>query len=121
MKPAVIEPSHMPRIKRTVKRPPKFLHAACEHKAIAHTVMLMLHDKYSQHQTNTVSIRNVPHPFSHGETLKGKVLRVLKHQVAQIEDGTKPIIPGVRVNDDDRLLDESIRTGLWIDVSLPYR
>lgn len=42
MNPAVIDPSHMPRIRRTTNRPAKFLHAAWEHKAIAHTVIFKL-------------------------------------------------------------------------------
>ena len=41
-KPAVIEPSHMPRTKRTAKRPAKFLQAACEQRAIAHMEILKL-------------------------------------------------------------------------------
>ena len=42
MNPAVMEPSHMPRMSRTAKRPPKFLHAACEQSATPHVKMLML-------------------------------------------------------------------------------
>lgn len=42
MKPAVIDPSHMPRINLTTKSPAKFLHAAWEHNATAHTNMLKL-------------------------------------------------------------------------------
>ena len=45
--PAVIEPSHMPRTKRTAKRPAKFLQAACEQRAIAHMEMLKLDNKES--------------------------------------------------------------------------
>lgn len=42
MKPAVMEPSHIPRIRRTAKSPPKLLHAACEHRAMAQTKMFVL-------------------------------------------------------------------------------
>ena len=43
MKPAVIEPSHMPRISRTANRPPKLLQAACAHKATPQMNILILH------------------------------------------------------------------------------
>jgi len=36
MNPAVIDPSHMPRMMRTTKRPAKFLQAACVQSAILH-------------------------------------------------------------------------------------
>ena len=42
MKPAVMDPSHIPRMNRTANNPPKFLHAACEQSATPHTKMLML-------------------------------------------------------------------------------
>lgn len=42
MKPAVTEPSHIPRMKRTAKRPAKFLQAAWLHKAIAQMNMFRL-------------------------------------------------------------------------------
>lgn len=40
--PAVIAPSHMPRIKRTANRPPNEWHAACAHSATDQTKMLTL-------------------------------------------------------------------------------
>lgn len=43
MNPAVIEPSHMPKMRRTTNRPAKFLHAAWLHSATPHTKIFMLH------------------------------------------------------------------------------
>lgn len=82
----MILPSHIPRIKRTTKRPAKFLHAACEHRAIAQTKMLML--RITLVEFRSLGITNTPHPFTDGETLQGQVLRVLKDEVTQIEDGS---------------------------------
>ena len=42
MNPAVIEPSHMPKINLTANKPPKFVQAACEQRATPQTKMLIL-------------------------------------------------------------------------------
>jgi hypothetical protein len=48
MKPAVIEPSHMPKPKRRMANPAKFLHAAKQQRKIAHSVMLKLFENIDE-------------------------------------------------------------------------
>jgi len=45
MKPAVMHPSHMPRIKRATKRPAKLVQAAWQANAMPQIKILMLVDK----------------------------------------------------------------------------
>ena len=81
MKPAVIEPSHMPRMSRTAKSPPKLWHAAWAQSATPHVKMLILRHRASAQPdaTGFCEIHGVPHPLADGEALQGEVLRVLEH------------------------------------------
>ena len=80
-KPAVIEPSHMPRTKRATKRPAKFLQAACAQSATAHIEMLKLDVgkmvMYRQHgidimimHTSSICRREIAGDRDSGETRK---------------------------------------------------
>ena len=42
--------------------------------------------------------RDAPHPFPDGEALQGEVLRVLEHEVREVEDRAEPVVPVTRVH-----------------------
>lgn len=94
MKPAVIEPSHMPKINLTANKLPKLLQAACEQSATPQTKMLMLGLGLRKLYRSMFGKNLVPHPFTDGETLKCEILRVFEDQVTEIEDRSEPIVPG---------------------------
>ena len=79
-KPAVIEPSHIPRTKRTTKRPAKFLQAACEERAIANIKILKLDNKKLIYHALIVLklLLSIPHPFSHWKMLETEILGKLE-------------------------------------------
>ena len=100
MNPAVIEPSHMPRMNRTAKRPPKFLQAACEQSATPHMKMLMLpvpDVKSAPRMTPAPRVPCAPHPFPDGEPLESEVLGILEDEVAQVEDRPEPMTTCIRL------------------------
>ena len=91
-KPAVIEPSHMPRTKRTAKRPAKFLQAACAQRAIAQIKMLKLDNKKLKCVDVVELLLRIPHPFSHWKMLETEILGKLESQVTQVENRAEPSI-----------------------------
>lgn len=90
-KPAVIEPSHMPSKRRTTNNPVKLLQAAWHDSAIPQMKILIL---FHMNRCKWWKQVNQPHPFSDWESLKGKILRVLEKQIAEVEDGPQPVITG---------------------------
>jgi hypothetical protein len=89
MKPAVMEPSHMPRTKRTTKRPAKFLQAAWQHKAIAQIKMFRL-EVYHVRLERLEKVCKLPHPFSDGKLLQCQVLWKLEKEITKVEDRSQP-------------------------------
>lgn len=75
-KPAVIDPSHMPRTNRTTKRLVKLVHAAWQQSTTPHVNMLRLSS--NQQPGRRVPEKILPHPLPDGETLKGQILRIFK-------------------------------------------
>lgn len=92
MNPAVIEPSHIPRMMRTTKSPAKFLHAAWEHRAIAQMDMFKLSSGGPFSPGHGEGADTVPHPLSDREALETEVLRKLEEEVAEVEDGPEPVL-----------------------------
>lgn len=92
MKPAVIEPSHIPRMSRHTKSPAKFLHAACEQSAIAHIKMLQLSHR-CEFLVHMLSVPQFsPHPFPHREPLKREVLGKLEEQITEVKHCPEPVV-----------------------------
>lgn len=97
MNPAVIDPSHMPRMRRTTNNPAKFLQAACVQRATPQIKMLMLGFKVNDHSSLS-SENDVPHPLADWEPLQCQVLRVLEDEVTQVEDGAEPVVSTMRLS-----------------------
>lgn len=83
--PAVIDPSHIPKIKRTMNRPAKFLQAAWQHSATAQMKMLRLPNLISENPAGVEIIANRPQPLSDREALEGKILRKFEREIAEVE------------------------------------
>ena len=81
MKPAVIEPSQIPRMKRTTKSPPNEVQAACAARATAHVKMLILSERRMSNLNARETTGSVPHPLSNREPLQREVLGVFEDQV----------------------------------------
>ena len=89
MNPGVTAPSHIPRMKRTANKPPKFLQAAWHNKAIDQMKIFMLVWLLAFKQEERPSDR--PHPFPDGPPLKGQVLWILENEVGEVKDGPEPV------------------------------
>ena len=69
--PAVTAPSQMPRINRTAKRPPKFVHAACVQRATDQIKIFMLGNELSKIMTELDSWTHLIH-FPTGKRCKAR-------------------------------------------------
>jgi hypothetical protein len=79
MKPAVMHPSHMPRIKRATKRPAKLVQAAWQANAMPQIKILMLVDKLLEFGWLRRNFKeNKPNPSTHRETLEREILRIFE-------------------------------------------
>ena len=86
IKPAVIEPSQIPRIRRTAKRPAKLLQAAWLHKAMAQMNTFKLDTRHFSKWSSVKNVWTQPHPFSDGKPLQRQILRKLEGEISEIED-----------------------------------
>jgi hypothetical protein len=85
-KPAVTDPSHIPRMRRATKRLAKLLQAAWQHKATPHMKMFKLEAYHFRRRSSMQSLHNQPHPFSDGKPLQRQVLGELEDEISEIED-----------------------------------
>lgn len=88
-KPAVMEPSHIPRRSLHTKSPEKLLQAAWDIRAMAQTKILRLGIMLVVDGL-VAWTRCSPHPFANGEPLEGKVLGVFKDQITDVEYRSEP-------------------------------
>ena len=85
-KPAVMDPSHIPRMRRTTNRPAKFLQAAWQHKATPQMKMFKLKACRFRGRNSNQSVHNQPHPFSDWKPLQRQILGELEGEISEIED-----------------------------------
>ena len=95
----MIAPSHIPKIIRHMSRPAKFFAAAWHISATPHINIFTLKAIEVIEFIDIISSENkVPHPFPYGKFLQCKILRILKDQVAEIENSGEPIeLVGVNI------------------------
>lgn len=88
-KPAVIEPSQIPRTNRTSRRPVKLVQAACKERATAHMRIFKLEEQKIQIDNIECEL-TVPHPFCDRKPLKTKILWKFENQIAKVKNCSQP-------------------------------
>jgi len=89
IKPAVTDPSHMPRIKRVTKRPAKLPQADVHANVMPQTKILTLINKICLGKFGGGK-GYIPYPFTHRETLEGEILREFEQQITKVKDSPQP-------------------------------
>ena len=90
MNPGVTAPSHIPRMKRTANKPPKFLQAAWHNKAMDQMKMLML--AWVSAFERSGMLPDQPHPSPDRPPLEGQVLWIFENEVGEVKDCSKPVV-----------------------------